>query len=136
MSPAWEEIPHTADWALRVRGIDMRSLFENAARGMVSLIGGTSAATGDTFRRDFHLTAPDPEILLVDWLTGLLLLVEEEGALVVDIRVDEVAGAVMSASATARRGGQFSKYIKAVTYHNLAIHPTAEGFETVIVFDV
>ena len=59
MSLAWEEIPHTADWALRIRGEDLRSLFENAARGMASLIGGEAGADAETLRCDIALDAPD-----------------------------------------------------------------------------
>jgi SHS2 domain-containing protein len=39
----------------------------------------------------------------------------------------------------AARGGavaRLARHIKAVTYHQLAIVPTAEGLETTIVFDV
>jgi SHS2 domain-containing protein len=136
MSLAWEEIPHTADWALKVRGADLRSLFENAARGMVSLIGGEAGPDSEIVRRDITLDAPDLEVLLVDWLTELLVLVEDEGVVFVDIAVSQVADLAMKASVTARRGGQFSKYIKAVTYHNLAIRRTSDGYETTIVFDV
>jgi hypothetical protein len=35
---AFEEVEHTADWALRVRGRDLRELLVNAARGMSCLL--------------------------------------------------------------------------------------------------
>ena len=75
-------------------------------------------------------------MLLVDWLTELLVLVEDEGVVLSEIAVSEVAGLSLKAAVAARRGGQFSKHIKAVTYHNLAIRQTADGFETTVVFDV
>jgi SHS2 domain-containing protein len=136
MSPGWEEIPHTADWALRVRGEDLRSLFENAARGMVSLIGGEAEADAEANHRDITLHAPDLEVLLVDWLTELLVLIEEEGVVLTDIGVSAVDDLALAAHVATRRGGQFSKQIKAVTYHNLAVRRSGEGFETTIVFDV
>jgi len=141
MSLPWEEIPHTADWALKVRGDDLRSLFENAARGMADLIGGEGTAGTEPFRREFALDAPDLEILLVDWLTGLLVMVEDEAAVFDAIRVAEVSAAgpgeaALRAWIEARPGGAFTKHIKAVTYHNLAIRQADQGFETIIVFDV
>lgn len=144
MSLPWEEIPHTADWALRVRGEDLRSLFENAARGMAELIGGEGAASpngegaaaGKAVRHELQLEAPDLEILLVDWLTGLLVMVEDEGAFFTEIHVSEVADLALRGWVEAKAGGEFTKHIKAVTYHNLAIQRTDQGFETTIVFDV
>jgi SHS2 domain-containing protein len=142
MSLPWEEIPHTADWALRVRGDSLRSLFENAARGMASLIGGEGLPDAETIRREIALDAPDLEMLLVDWLTELLVLVEDEGVFFTGIAVSEVADVVepstvgLRARVTAVPGEGFTKHIKAVTYHNLAIRQTDTGFETTIVFDV
>jgi SHS2 domain-containing protein len=132
----WEEVAHTADWALKVRGEDLRALFENAARGMLSLIEGQAAPDAAPLRREFDLSAPDLEMLLVDWLTGLLALVEDEGALISEIDVERVAGLSIKAGVSARYGGAFTRHIKAVTFHNLSIRQTADGYETVIVFDV
>lgn len=136
MSLLWEEVPHTADWALKVRGGDLRALFENAARGMASLIGGEAGPDAAVTVRDFVLDAPDLEMLLVDWLTELLVLVEDSSAFFTKIVVHDVTGTGLHARVTMQPGGEFTKHIKAVTYHNLAIRQTDQGFETTIVFDV
>lgn len=133
---AWEEIEHTADWALRVRGEDLRALFENAARGMVSMIGGEASPTGSVVHETFSLQAPDWEILLVDWLTELLYLIEDRQVVFTHITVHRVADFALEAEVIGRANGRYDKYIKAVTYHNLAIRRTEAGYETVIVFDV
>ncbi len=133
--PPWEELDHTADWALRVRGPDLRALFENAAYGMVSLIGG-QAGSGPPLARRFSLSAPDAETLLVDWLTGIVSLIDQDALLPTRIRVLSLDGLALSAEVSGSPGATFSKQIKAVTYHNLAIRHTPEGFETTIVFDV
>ena len=142
MSLPWEEVPHTADWALRVRGDDLRSLFQNAALGMAELIGGEGSADAKPDQRAVTRDAPDLEMLLVDWLTELLVMVEEEGVVFTGIEVGAVDGpgegetARLAARVTALPGGAFTKHIKAVTYHNLAIRRSDQGFETTIVFDV
>ncbi len=135
-SHGWEEIDHTADWALRVWGEDLRSLFENAARGMVSLIEGKAAPDQPVTHHTFELEALDWEILLVDWLTELLVLIEEEGIVFSHIHIERVDDLKLVAQASGQPGGEFKKYIKAVTFHNLAIRHTRAGYETVIVFDV
>jgi SHS2 domain-containing protein len=134
--PGWEEIEHTADWALRVRGEDLRTLFENAAWGMLSMIGGDASPPGAVVHKTFSLRAPDWEILLVDWLTELLYLIEDQQVVFTHIVVHHVADFALEAEVTGRANGHFDKYIKAVTYHNLAIRQTDTGYETVIVFDV
>lgn len=134
--PAWEEIDHTADWALRVRGADLRALFENAARGMISLIGGEADPQQQAVRRTITLQAPDWEVLLVKWLAELLYLIEDEGLVFTAIDVRRVEDFSLQAEVTGIPGGHFNKYIKAVTYHNLAIHRTENGYETTVVFDV
>jgi SHS2 domain-containing protein len=69
----FEEIEHTADRALRVRGATLDELFANAGRGMVALTG----AEADPNRSVLHevdLEAPDVESLLVDGLSELVYL--------------------------------------------------------------
>ena len=135
-SHGWEELDHTADWALRVWGEDLRSLFENAARGMVSLIEGTAAPNQPATNHIFELEALDWEILLVDWLTELLTYIEDEGIVFSHIHVNQVDDLKLVAQASGQPGGDFKKYIKAVTFHDLTVRHTPTGYETVIVFDV
>lgn len=131
----WEEIEHTADWAIRVWGEDQRALYENAALGMVSLLGDAKP-TKITLERGIEVTAIDAESLLVDWLTELLSLLEDH-LIFGEIRVTRIEGNTLFAKIS---GGppdeEINKHIKAVTYHLLAIKETERGLETVIVFDV
>ncbi len=135
-SHGWEEVDHTADWALRVWGEDLRSLFENAARGMVSLIEGQAAPDQPAIHYTFELEAPDWEILLVDWLAELLARIEDTGIVFSHIHTERVDDFKLVAQASGQSGGDFKKIIKAVTFHNLAIGQTPTGYETVVVFDV
>ena len=135
-SKQWEEIAHTADWSIRVWGQDRRALFENAARGMVSLIGGEADPAQDPVACGLTLEADDWETLLVDFLTEILYLIEDDGLVCGHIEVARAAGHQLAATVEGRAGGRFNKEIKAVTYHNLAIRHTDQGFETTIVFDV
>ncbi len=132
----WEEVEHTADWALRVWGEDRRALFENAARGMLSLAGGQADPAQPALRRSFELSAPDWETLLVDWLSELVYLIEDEGAVIDAVYVQQVDDLALRADVTGRPGREFSKHIKAVTYHNLAVQCGPDGCEATVVFDV
>lgn len=132
----WEEVEHTADWALRVRGENLGSLFENAARGMVSLLDGQINPDQRPVQKTFTLQAPDYETLLVDWLSELLYLIEEADVVFTAITVRRVQDLTLEAEISGQAGGSFNKHIKAVTYHNLAIQQSEVGYETTVVFDV
>lgn len=130
----FREIAHTADWELQVWAPDLRSLLEQAARGMYGLTG-TRLKPGPRLNRRIDLQSVDRESLLVDFLAELLYLGEVEGLgfdtfdLVLENEAlhAHVSGAPLESQI---------KEIKAVTYHNLAIRETERGLEANIVFDV
>jgi SHS2 domain-containing protein len=131
----FEEIEHTADIALRVWGRDLTALFANAAYGMAYLLTDVEG-TIPTVSHEFELEAEDAEILLVEWLSELLFLGERDDVVFTVIDILRVTPNRLSAAV---RGGpveERSSHIKAVTFSELQIARTDEGYETVIVFDV
>lgn len=134
MDAGFEELEHTADWALRVWAPDLAALLKQAAHGMLSL-SGIQFAQGQRVERQLHVESADPEGLLVNFLTELLHILDDEG-----VAFDEYELAVSKNSVHANLTGglvkERKKEIKAVTYHNLAVRKTANGLEAEIVFDV
>jgi SHS2 domain-containing protein len=135
MQPAFEEIEHTADWALRVRGQNLTDLFRNAALGMLSLLD-IESVPGNSESRFFELKAEDTETLLVSWLEELLYPLEVENAAVVDFQVDVLEKAQLKATIELKKIASIKKEIKAVTFNELDIRPVDSGYETIVVFDV
>jgi SHS2 domain-containing protein len=135
MQPAFEEIEHTADWALRVRGQNLTDLFRNAALGMLSLLD-IEPVPGNTESRSFELTAEDSETLLVAWLEELLFPLEVENAAVVDFQVKVLQKVQLKATIELKKIASIKKEIKAVTFNELDIRAIETGYETIIVFDV
>lgn len=139
---AFEEVEHTADVALRVRGRDLAELLVNAAHGLSSLLcppGGYDAEVCPPAAEHTHqieVTAPDAEGLLVEWLSELLYLAERERFVGRDFAVDSLTPTRLRAVARGGAVARPARHIKAVTYHQLAIVPAAEGLETTVVFDV
>jgi SHS2 domain-containing protein len=143
----FEEVSHTADWSVRVWAQDLPSLFAEAARGM-NFLSGTRMSNGPRVKRTFETESPDAESLLVAFLSELVYCQEQEKLAFdrFEIEVKKLArsssGAAVSKGKTLKvemEGAQVSsvdKAIKAVTYHNLQIRETEQGFETTIVFDV
>lgn len=131
----YQEVEHTADWALRVWGPDASQLFRQAAFGMLALMGAQPADKAAGWRA-IELAADDLETLLVDWLQDLLYALETRQRVPdrIEIRVDEAGR--LDGRVRERPSRRPDKPIKAVTYHQLAIRPTPDGLATTVVFDV
>jgi SHS2 domain-containing protein len=133
-SSGYIEIEHTADCELHIWAPDMQGLLIQAARGMYE-ITGTRLAGNDLFTHDFEILNQDRESLLVDFLSELLFLAEDQ-----HLGFDNYQ--ILVNQSTWRfvvEGGKIfeqSKVIKAVTYHGIKIQETDEGLEVNIVFDI
>jgi SHS2 domain-containing protein len=131
----FEEIEHTADWSIRVNGMDLNALFRNAALGMYSLLQ-LEFKPADEEHRTLQFSAIDLETLLVTWLEELLYWIESEriGAREFDL---EIKDTTLHASVEAAPIKPIKKDIKAVTYNELMIEQNMDKeFHTTIVFDV
>lgn len=130
----FQEIEHTADWALRVWAPQLAELFMQAAAGMNSL-AEVVLQPGNRVERQITLRAGDAETLLVTFLEELLYIAEQEeigfDRYDLDIQGMELIARVYGAQIGSRR-----KEIKAVTFHNLEIQGDENGYHVQIVFDV
>src|SRR6266508_6592294 len=141
----FEEISHTADWSVRVWAQDLPSLFGESARAMNSL-AGIVIGKGPRLKQEFEVVGTDAESLLVAFLSELIFYQEQENLAfdLFELRVEEpvLTGEAVSKGQKLKvkmEGAQIAsidKAIKAVTYHNLKIERTNQGYETTIVFDV
>jgi len=130
----FEEIPHTADWSIRVWADDLDGLLAESARGMYWL-AEAEFVDQPRIKRTFEAEGIDGESLLVAFLSELVYYTEQENMgfdnFVIEIKNDtlkvEMEGAPLKS---------LSKVIKAVTWHKLEIRESARGLEVEIVFDV
>jgi SHS2 domain-containing protein len=132
---AFEEIEHTADWALRVRGENLTKLLHNAALGMLQ-IADIEPGPGPSQENVITINAADRESLLVTWLEELLFNIETRGITYTsfDLQLDGYTKLVARVSEAPI--GKIRREIKAVTYHDLEIRQTVAGLEVTLVFDV
>jgi SHS2 domain-containing protein len=140
----FEEIEHTADWAIRVRGATLADLFVHAAQAMYSLVADP-ASLPVTERRRVEVDGVSIEGMLVKWLNELLYLTEMEHVAFSGYQVEALeppgdpAREAWGRFAALVRGGpagELRKYIKAATYYDLHVERDAEGYVAEIVFDV
>lgn len=129
-------VEHTADWALRLRGHNLKALFARAAEGMAYLLTGDTSAVPRDHARDLALEAYDAEELLVVFLGELAYWAERDGLVFPTADLREVTPTRLAGTVSGGRPIEMQKHIKAVTYHDLAIRQTESGLEVTVVFDV
>lgn len=135
---AFQEIEHTADWALRVEARDIKELFTEAARGMYALAGVRARPDGvpEEVVEVVEVEGVDRESLLVAFLQELLYALEARGLLAEAIAIGELSGSRLRARVRFLPGERPEKTIKAVTYNDLHIEETPGGCRATLVFDV
>lgn len=88
------------------------------------------------------LTAPEPDLLLIDWLRELLFRFDTDGFLPAAARAAVTSDdgwrlrAELSGEVGADRRLPIKGLIKAVTYHALEVRRTADGWAARVVFDI
>jgi SHS2 domain-containing protein len=137
--PPFEIIEHPADVGFLAYGRTLEELFTNAALAMFSLACEPSAI-GERERREVELTGGDHENLLFAWLAELLAISDAEQiffrrAEVTEVREGRVRGAVTGERYDKLRH-RAGTYIKAVTYHQLRVERTPEGWRAQVFLDV
>src|SRR5512146_987235 len=117
----FEEVEHTADWAFRARGSDLKQLFANAASAMFELQARQTLPPAETVEREVEVRGFDPETLLVNWLNELLYLQEKHGETYTKFDIQEISETALRARLRGRVSTRVTRMIKAVTFHGLEI---------------
>ncbi len=139
----FELCEHTADVGVAATGRTLADVFGAVADGLAAaMCDDVPEDTGDRF--SLSVTAESREALLFDYLDDLIYLRDVRGELPVDNRVESIdepaaddAEWMLEASA---RGVPLAaidaREVKAVTYSEMRLEETDEGWEAYVVFDV
>ncbi len=130
----YSEIEHTADLALKVWGEEFFALLALSVEGMYDLMGVT---INKRVRIDhqFVIEESTPETMLVDFLGEMLYQAQDQKTAYSGFKFG-MKGQDIRLQADGHPIQQIERAIKAVTYHDLKITETEEGFEAIITFDV
>jgi riboflavin kinase/FMN adenylyltransferase len=131
----WQELEHTADWAIRVTGDSQRELFIHAATAMY-LLQDADPARPITLARAVQVEADDPAELLVAWLNRLLLGQEIGTEMYIRFEIHALSPRGLLGVAYGYDGAPTHTAIKAVTYHDLSVQETGAGWVARVTFDV
>ena len=135
---SFEFIDHTADAGIRVEAPTVEDLFETAALAFSELVTSVDSVDCKVERR-FELQEDDIEKLLVSWLQELLYLLDTE-ALVFSrfqVRLEDLS---LEAAAWGEvfdpKIHTVKTEIKAVTYHQLEVARSDQGWRAQVIFDI
>ena len=138
-TPPFRILEHTADIGFEAFGATHPEVFRNAARALIHLMVDLEAIApreGMTLRAE----ASDMPSLLVNWLSEILYLFDAEGWMFRDCEFDALTERSLAAVARGekfdRRKHQVKLLVKAVTYHQLDLMETAEGWRAQVYVDV
>jgi len=132
-------LEHTADIGFEAFGATRQEVFANSARALMHLIVDLEAITP---RRKILLQAEASDMpgLLVNWLSEVLYLFDAEGWLFRDFELEKFTYYSLAAMAGGekfdRTRHQIKLLVKGVTYHQLDLRETAQGWRAQVYVDV
>jgi SHS2 domain-containing protein len=132
-------LEHPADIGFEASGSTREEVFANAARALFHLILDPDTIEPRT-EVAVQVEGADPASLLINWLAELLYLNDAEGWLFSDFEVERLDDRSLTARA---RGEKFDRtrhrvklQVKAITYHQLQLVKTAEGWQARVFVDI
>jgi SHS2 domain-containing protein len=131
-SPDWSHFVHGADIGVEGRGPSLAAAFEQAALALNAVI--TDLARVDPLEPvEIHCEAPDPELLLADWLNALVYEMAVRRMLFSRFRVtidgDRLLATAWGESVDQGRH-QPAVEVKGATYTQLSVGRGADGIWT------
>jgi SHS2 domain-containing protein len=131
-------LEHTADMGIEVFGESLVDLFVEAGRGLREMIS-TEAKTQGREERAIEVAGEDEGELLVNWLNEILFLFET-GFFPVDFTVSAIEGGRVRGSVSGEpfdpERHPVEREVKAVTYHQLNVEQTDEGWKVTVFVDL
>ena len=132
----FEHVEHTADVGIHAWDATLEGCFEQATIGVLDIMGAFEPGHGE--RIDIDQTARDLGGVLVDWLSEVLYVADARDAIVRGVQVDSVSsdrarGAIQISPRTNVSEGTA---VKAITYHQLRVERSNEGWDCSFFVDV
>ena len=139
VNPPYEVLEHTADVGLRIYGRSLPELFSNAGLGLMALAIETQVIE-EHERLSLAVSGSDVEQLLVNWLSEILYHTDAEGWMFAHFTITECSPTAVAGEGWGERRDAAARTravaVKAVTYHQLSVRETSEGWEAVVYFDI
>lgn len=138
MTPHWEHFEHDADIGVRGYGKTMAEAFEQIATALTAVVT-TPDQVGNLTSATIVCEAPDPELLLMDWLNELIYRMATNKILFGQFRVcidhNRLTAKVLGEPLDRERH-QPAVEIKGATFTELKLQQLNDGFMAQCIVDV
>ncbi len=139
MKKPYTLLDHTADLRIRITGANQAVLFQNAGLALADLICDPRTLTASE-SMIIDIEGDDPADLMVNYLRELLYLWSGNEKLIkavdiLDLSDHTLSARIHTAHYTSNRHAILNE-IKAVTYHQIAVEATDNGWQAIVVFDI
>ncbi len=135
----YETIDHPADIGIRSFGENLKELFATAAYAMFDILADLSKVA-ERVGVELEVRAGDLEELLHGWLSELLYRYEVEELLLKRFDIRKIDRGMIAATCWGELRDpdkhSISTEIKSVTYHQLKVERSEEGWIAEVIFDI
>ncbi len=127
----------TSDVMFEAYGKDLKELFENAALALLSVICELKKVQPSE-KEEFEMKGNNAEDLLVNWLQGIIAVIDVEHKFYSKVEVKEidenhVKASLYGETARPELGGTV---VKAVTYYKFKLEQNKDGYKATISLDI
>jgi SHS2 domain-containing protein len=130
---------HTADIGFEAFGATRQEVFANAARALMHLMVDLETIAPQK-QLSLRAEASDMPSLLVNWLSEILYLFDADGWVFRDFEFEDLTDHSLAAIAQGekfdRTRHQVKLLVKAITYHQLDLRETAQGWRAQVYVDI
>lgn len=135
----YSSFEHTADVGLDVSAESREALFSEAARGLLSILVDNPESVRPAQEVTLSVSGTELDYLLFDWLAELLFRFETGRLLCCefDVRFHDAGITVLARGETFQADRhRLAHEVKAITYHQLSVQETAEGWQARFIVDI
>jgi len=134
-------VDHAADIGISVSGKSLKSLFLNAAKGLVHVVFQCSKVpTFQPKNIEVAVSAIDGDQLLVKWLQEILFLINAKRFIPMGFKILSLTKRMLKAHVSYvpfdPETHEIRRELKAVTYHGLSIKKSGGQFRATVIFDI
>ncbi len=127
---------HPSDLKVLIKGKNLAGVFASAALALAELQFAYNKSEKPRKIDLIEIKSENAEMLLVDFLSELLYLSDVNDLAYNDVEVEEITERKIKCKAKGFSIKEVKTEIKAVTYHDVEVKKTDNGFEAIALFDV
>lgn len=131
-------LPHTADAKFIAYGKTIEEMFTNAAVATFEILTDTNIVK-PVNKYEITLSAKNIEALLFDFIDEILFLLDTEGMIlskIEDLKIEHNSKLTCVVYGDYHKNYDVSCNVKAVTYNDMYVKKSSEGFECQVVVDL